>query len=256
MESGGRIRLVAVLPLVGAMALPGDPWGRVRQVGRFSLFSGSQEKQHLPHKEPPYAEESEAGHSKGPYLPVQNNSALRSSCPPWFPTRSRRGCLPWSTFPGCWRVAMRPPFSLAASQPSQPFHLAEGKSRHIPLAHPHPLTSIFKARTSFPWEKEPLFSTCEEEFYSFPCLKHVHVNCPLGYVFVAELTWAIPACINYYRINLACVRAAAPPTNVWIMQCKYINSWRAVLTWAQVCNPWQANKAHGKATPHGNQGEV
>lgn len=68
MESGGRIRLVAVLPLVGAMALPGDPWGRVQQVGRFSLFSGSQEKQHLPHKEPPYAEESEAGHSKGPYL--------------------------------------------------------------------------------------------------------------------------------------------------------------------------------------------
>lgn len=52
--------------------------------GDFSVFSGSREKQHLPHQEPPYAEQGEAGHSKGPYLPVHNNSGLRSSwavCP-------------------------------------------------------------------------------------------------------------------------------------------------------------------------------
>lgn len=179
----------------------------------------------------------------------------------WFPTWSLFAPIQFFWLPvwglarqavcrGSHSVQMRAPSPLAASQH---FHLLCRERQTYPLnMSPNLLSGIFKARTSSPWEKQPCLSTHKEEFYSFPCLKPIHLNCPVGYVFVADLTWAIPACINYYRINLACARAATPPTNVWIMQCEYINSWQVVLIWAPVCNPWQANKTHFKATPHGN----
>lgn len=53
---------------------------------------------------------------------------------------------------------MRPPFSVAASQPSQPFHLAEGKSRHIPLARPQTSHQYFQGQNIVPLGKgAPLF---------------------------------------------------------------------------------------------------
>lgn len=101
-----------------------------------------------------------------------------------------------------------------------------------------PLSRYFKTGASSPWGEK-----------SVSLLKHIHVNCPVGYIFIAELTWAIPTCINYYGINLACVRVATPQTHVWVMLCKYISSWWVVLTWTPVCNPQQLIKFCFK---HGN----
>lgn len=210
MQSGGKYGLLQyycwsrLYSLESEMPLLGDPSLRSGMPGRsssqdFSLFSGSQEKQHLLHKEPTHTEKGEAGHVEDPCLRVQNNSALPSSCFPMISYMIMQGLfaliqlfwLPTCRLTrqaenhGSGSARMRAPSPLAASQP---FHLLRREKQTYPLnIPPSHLSSIFKARTSL-WEKKPHSSTHKKKFYSLPCLKPVHVNCPVGYVFVAELT--------------------------------------------------------------------
>lgn len=254
--------------LESEMPLPGDPWLRVwhawrRQFLRLQSFLWQLEKTAFttqgayihwgrwsrPRQRPLFTYSKQQWFAFILFSQDFLHDHVGTVCPDpafWLPAC---GLARQAVRHGSGLVRMRAPSPLATSQP---FHLLWREKETYPLnMSPNGLSGIFKARTCL-WEKKPRSSTHKEEFYLFPCLKHIHVNCPVGYGFVAELTWAIPVCINYYRINLACARAATPPTNVWIMQCKYISSWRVVLTWAPVCNPWQANKTCCKATPHGN----